>query len=102
MQRRTSGALRQPLAAILGRPVTTEAGTSLGVVVGRIMCGSTVDVLVRRRRLFHRSMYLRLSGDAITVNGHAFIHHPATAHQRSMPAVVHLITPGHRASGGAA
>jgi hypothetical protein len=80
----------------------TEEGTSLGVVVGRITCGSTIDVLVRRRRLFHRSMYLRLSGDAITVKGYAFIHHPATAHQRSMPAVIHLITPGHRARGGAA
>jgi hypothetical protein len=90
------------LAAILGRPVISETGASLGVVVGRITCGSTTDVLVRRRRLFHRSMYLRLSGDAITVNGHAFIHHPANPHQRSMPAVIHLITPGHRAGGGAA
>jgi hypothetical protein len=102
MQRRTSSTLRQPLAAILARPVITEAGASLGVVVGRITCGSTIDLLVRRRRLFHRSMYLRLNGDTITVNGHAFIHHPATAHQRSMPAVIHLITPGHRARGGAA
>jgi hypothetical protein len=102
MQRRTVSALRQPLADLIGRPVMTEEGTSLGVVVGRVTCASSIDLLVRRRRLFHKSMYLRLSGDAISVDGHTFVHHPPTTHQRSMPAVIHLITPGHRARGGAA
>ena len=95
-------ALRRPLADLIGTPVMTEAGTSIGVVVGRVTCASSIDLLVRRRRLFHKSMYLRLGGDAITVNGHMFVHHPPATRQRSMPAVIHLVTPGQRARGGAA
>src|SRR5450759_3100686 len=60
-----SRALRQPLASLIGLQVIDSASVILGVVLGRVVGDSTVDLLVRRRQLFRRSRYLRLQGDAI-------------------------------------
>ena len=68
MERREERAARERLAHVIGLPVTDPAGMTLGVVVGRIISGTTIDLLVRRRRLFHRSRYLRLQGAAITTS----------------------------------
>lgn len=84
--------LRQPLANLLGRHVVDAQGLDLGVVVGRILAGNTVDLLVRRRRVLRRSRYLRLDGDAITVSGERFVNHPQAVQLRALPAVVGIAT----------
>jgi|GEM_PF-5411824 hypothetical protein len=97
-----SRALRQPLASLIGLQVIDSASVSLGVVVGRVVGDSTVDLLVRRRRLFRRSRYLRLQGDAITMRGRTFVYHPRAVQRHVLPAVIQLTAPGHRARGDAA
>ena len=84
------GDLRQPLTNLLGRPVVDAHGVDLGVVVGRILAGHTVDLLVRRRRVLRRSRYLRLDGHAITVNGGRFVYHPHAVEVRSLSAVARV------------
>jgi hypothetical protein len=88
VRRGTSEHLREPLARLLGRHVVDAQDVDLGVVVGRVLAGNTVDLLVRRRRVLRRSRYLRLDGDAITVSGGRFVYHPHAAHLRGMPAIV--------------
>jgi hypothetical protein len=88
VKRGAFGDLRQPLARLLGMHVVDAQGIDLGVVVGRVLAGNTVDLLVRRRRVLRRSRYLRLEGDAITVSGGRFVHHPQAVQLRAMPAVV--------------
>lgn len=92
--------LRQPLANLLGRHVVEAQGVDLGVVVGRILAGNTVDLLVRRRRVLRRSRYLRLDGDAITVSGGQFVYHPHALQLRSWPAVVKVAPPARRVRPG--
>jgi hypothetical protein len=82
--------LRQPLATLLGRHVVDAQDVELGVVVGRILAGNTLDLLVRRRRVLRRSRYLRLDGHAITVNGGRFVYHPHAVEVRSLSAVARV------------
>jgi hypothetical protein len=92
--------LRQQLANLLGRHVVDAQGVDLGVVVGRILAGNTVDLLVRRRRVLRRSRFVRLGGDAITVSGERFVYHPHAVQLRSWPAVVNVAPPAHRVRPG--
>jgi hypothetical protein len=84
------GDLRQPLANLLGRHVVDAQGIELGVVVGRILAGDTVDLLVRRRCVLRRSRYLRLEGDAITVSSEGFVYHPHAVQLNALPAVARV------------
>jgi hypothetical protein len=68
--------------------VVDAQGIDLGVVVGRVLAGNTVDLLVRRRQALRRSRYLRLEGDAITVSGGRLVYHPQAVQLRGTPAVV--------------
>jgi hypothetical protein len=88
VEREAIGDLRQPLARLLGMYVVDAQGIDIGVVVGRVLAGNTVDLLVRRRRVLRRSRYLRLDGDAITVSGGRFVYHPHAVQLRGMPAIV--------------
>ena len=83
MERREQLPPRERLADVIGLRVTDPAGMTLGLVVGRIISGTTVDLLVGRRRLFHRSTYMRLQGAAITADGPALIYHPPAAPGRT-------------------
>lgn len=83
-------AFRQPLARLTGAQVVDSAGTVVGVVVGRVLAGNDVDLLVRRRRLFHRSVYRRLEGDAITISGRRFVYDPDAIRSHVMSAIVQL------------
>ncbi len=67
---------QQCLAHVIGRGVIDPNGVKLGVVVGRIVSGTTVDLLVRRRRLFHRSRFMRLQGAAVEVGDQVLVFHP--------------------------
>ncbi len=75
MESREERAPRERLAHVMGLPVTDPIGMTLGVVVGRVLTGATIDLLVRRRRLFHRSRYLHLQGAGITVSGRTLVYH---------------------------
>jgi hypothetical protein len=101
MERREEGAPRESLAHVIGLPVTDPAGVTLGVVVGRIVSDATIDLLVRRRRLFHRSRYLRLRGAAITVAGRTLVYHGA-AERRDARLQVLRGGPGDHLKGDAA
>jgi hypothetical protein len=79
MEDREERAPRDRLANVVGSPVIDSAGVTLGDVVGRIISGATIDLLVRRRRLFHRSRYMRLQGAAITVSGRTLVYHRLVA-----------------------
>jgi hypothetical protein len=94
------GDLRQPLANLVGRHVVDAQGVDLGVVVGRILAGHTVDLLVRRRRVLRRSRYLRLEGDAITVSAEGFVYHPHAVELSALPAVVRVAAPARRTPPG--
>ena len=100
VDREASGDLRQPLANLLGRHVVDAQGVDLGVVVGRILAGNTVDLLLRRRRVLRRSRYLRLEGDAITVSGEGFVYHPHAAELRVLSAVARVPAPARRTPPG--
>jgi hypothetical protein len=99
---RTERAPRERLAHVIGLPVIDSAGLTLGVVVGRIISGTTIDLLVRRRRLFHRSRYLRLQGAAITVSGRTLVYHPLGAPNTLRLEVVQTSGSGERPKGDAA
>jgi hypothetical protein len=101
MKGQATNELRRPLARLLGMPVVDDAGVRLGVVVGRILSGTGVDLLVQRRRLFHRSRYLRLRGDGINISGQTFVYRPP-AEPTAMPAVIRLTDRRSRSSGDAA
>ena len=101
MERREERAPRERLAHVIGLPVTDPAGMTLGVVVGRIISGATIDLLVRRRRLFHRSRYLRLQGAAITVSGRTLVYQRA-AERHSVQLEVLRGSPGDQPKGDAA
>lgn len=90
------------LADVIGRPVTDPAGAYLGTVVGRILSGSGVDLLVRRRRLLHRSLYMRLAGAATTVTDGIVVHHPPAASGSVRLEVVRATEPGDHLAGDAA
>jgi hypothetical protein len=96
------GDLRQPLANVLGRRVVDAHGVDLGVVVGRILAGNTVDLLVRRRHVLRRSRYLRLEGDAVTVGGEGFVYHPHAVDLSAVPAVARVAAPARRTPPGEA
>ena len=76
MEERRESECPERLTNVIGSAVVDSAGVSLGVVVGRIISGTTIDLLVRRRRLFHRSRYMRLQGAAITSNDRVLVYHP--------------------------
>jgi hypothetical protein len=99
---RVERAPRERLADVIGLPVIDFAGLTLGVVVGRVISGATIDLLVRRRRLFHRSRYLRLEGAAITASGPTLVYHPPIARETVRLEVVQTGGPGKRARGDAA
>ena len=101
MERREERCPCERLAHVIGLPVTDPAGATLGVVVGRIVSGATIDLLVRRRRLFHRSRYLRLQGAAITGRGHTLVYHRA-AERRDARLEVLKGSPGDHSTGDAA
>jgi hypothetical protein len=65
------------MARAIGLPVLDSAGMMLGVVVGRIHSGTTIDLLVRRRRPFRRARHLRLDGTAISLSGRTLVYEPA-------------------------
>ena len=88
------------MAGLLGRHVVDAHGVDLGVVVGRILAGHTVDLLVRRRRVLRRSRYLRLEGDAITVSGEGFVYHPHAVQFSAMPPLVRVAAPARRTPPG--
>lgn len=96
------GDLRQPLRNLLGRHVVDAQGVDLGVVVGRVLAGTSVDLLVRRRRVLRRSRYLRLEGVAITVSGTGFVHHPRAVELSALPAVARIAQHAGRPPGDAA
>ena len=91
---------RQPLTNVLGRRVVDAQGVDLGVVVGRILTRNTVDLLMRRRRVLHRSRYLRLDGDAIAVSGEGFIYHPHAVELHALPAVARVAAADRRTPPG--
>ncbi len=93
---------RERLAQVIGLPVVDSAGVTLGVVVGRIISGSTIDLLVRRRRPFHRSKYLRLQGAAITASGRTLVYHQPIAAGLRRFEVIQPSGSGENASGDAA
>jgi hypothetical protein len=99
---RTERASRERLAHVIGLPVIEEAGLTLGVVVGRIISGTTIDLLVRRRHLFHRSRYLRLQGAAITVSGRTLVYHPLVAQHTLRLQLVQTSGSGEHTEGDAA
>jgi hypothetical protein len=101
MERRAERTSHERLAHVIGLPVTDPAGVALGVVVGRIISGATIDLLVRRRRLLHRSRYLRLQGAAITLSGRTLVYHRA-AEQRGVRLEVLRRSPGDHSTGDAA
>ena len=84
-------ALRQPLAHLMGAQVFDLSGVAIGVVVGRVLAGDAVDLLVRRRRLFRRSVYQRLEGRAIAVIERRFVYDPLRGQGRVMPAVIQVV-----------
>ncbi|HSP08457.1 MAG TPA: hypothetical protein VLU92_02530 [Candidatus Dormibacteraeota bacterium] len=102
MERREQGPPLERLADVIGLRVTDPAGTTLGVVVGRIRTGATIDLLVRGRRLFRRSRYLRLQGRAITAGEHTLVYHRATERRRVNLGVVETSGDGDPARGDAA
>lgn len=102
MEDEVERAPRERLAQVIGLPVTDAAGLPLGVVVGRILSGTTIDLLVRRRRLFHRSRYLRLQGAAITVRGRTLVYDTLAASGAPRFEVIQLSEAGEHSAGGAA
>jgi hypothetical protein len=102
MERREECAARERLAHVLGLRVTDTSGMAVGVAVGRIITGTSVDLLVRRRRLFHRATYLRLPGAAIITAEHTLVYHPAAEQRRVNLAVVPTSSDGDPATGDAA
>ncbi len=85
----------QPLMRVIGRQVVDATGIPLGVVVGRIISGTTIDLLVRRRRLFHRSRYLRLRGAAISTGASALVYQPPVAAVPVRLEVLHAASDDH-------
>lgn len=90
------------LAHTIGLPVVDATGVRLGVVVGRVISGTTIDLLVRRRRLFHRSRYLRLQGTAISVSGRALVYHSIGVGGRPRFEVIQAAQSAQDDAGGAA
>jgi hypothetical protein len=102
MEDEVERAPREGLAQVIGLPVIDSTGVTLGVVVGRIISGATIDLLVRRRRLFHRSQYLRLQGTAITASGRTLLYQRPAAQGKPRFEVIQASEAGEHSAGGAA
>jgi len=102
MEDRVEGAPQERLAHVIGRAVIDPNGVRLGVVVGRILSGSTVDLLVRRRRLLHRSRFMRLQGAAVEVGDRVLVFHPLAPTASVRLDVVRVRKPAGRETGDAA
>jgi hypothetical protein len=102
MEDRVEGAPQERLEHVMRRVVIDPNGVRLGVVVGRILSGNTVDLLVRRRRLFHRSRFTRLQGAAVEVREQILVFHPPAPTASVRLDVVRERKPDDRETGDAA
>jgi hypothetical protein len=92
MESGPASALRQPLAHLMGAQVFDSNGAVIGAVVGRVLAGDQVDLLLRRRRLFRRSVYRRLDGQSIAVIERRLVYDPRRGQGRVMPAVIQIVS----------